>query len=60
VPDCICVAEPAGEVGRLEVGVLSLTIRGVYHSVSKKWLQGYLNEYACRYNHRHDPVAQFR
>jgi transposase len=35
-------------------------VRGVYHSVSKKWLQGYLNEYAWRYNHRHDPVAQFR
>ena len=29
-------------------------IRGTYHSVSKKWLQGYLNEYAWRYNHRDD------
>ncbi|HTA22239.1 MAG TPA: IS1595 family transposase [Terriglobales bacterium] len=27
-------------------------IRGVYHSVSKKYLQSYLNEYAFRYNHR--------
>jgi transposase-like protein len=27
-------------------------IRGVYHSASKKWLQGYLNEYAWRYNQR--------
>jgi transposase len=27
-------------------------IRGAYHSVSTKWLQGYLNEYAWRYNHR--------
>jgi transposase len=27
-------------------------IRGVYHSVSKKYLQTYLNEYAFRYNHR--------
>jgi transposase len=35
-------------------------VRGVYHSVSRKWLQGYLNEYAWRYNHRHDRVAQFR
>src|SRR6266540_2176106 len=25
---------------------------GVYHSVSAKYLQGYLNEYAWRYNHR--------
>jgi transposase len=28
-------------------------IRGVFHSVSAKWLQGYLNEYAWRYNQRH-------
>lgn len=27
-------------------------VRGVFHSVSTKWLQGYLNEYAWRYNHR--------
>ena len=44
-------------------GFWSLTkngIRGVYHSVSRKWLQGYLNEYAWRYNHRDDPRAMFR
>jgi transposase len=36
-------------------------IRGVYHNVSRKWLQGYLNEYAWRYNHRPGQVtrAQF-
>jgi len=34
-------------------------IRGVYHSVSKKWLQGYLNEYAWRYNHRTRSRSQF-
>jgi len=33
---------------------------GAYHSVSKKWLQGYLNEYAWRYNHRDDAEAQFK
>jgi hypothetical protein len=27
-------------------------IRGNYHAVSPKWLQGYLNEFAWRYNHR--------
>jgi len=27
-------------------------IGGVYHSVSKKYLQSYLNEYSFRYNHR--------
>ena len=44
-------------------GFWSLTkngIRGTYHSVSKKWLQGYLNEYAWRYNHRDEPNAMFR
>ncbi len=34
-------------------------IGGVYHAVSKKHLQGYLNEYAWRYNHRDDGKAQF-
>ncbi len=34
-------------------------IRGVYHSVSAKWLQGYLNEYAWRYNHRNQRRSQF-
>jgi transposase len=27
-------------------------IRGVYHSVSSRWLQSYVNEYAFRYNER--------
>ncbi len=34
-------------------------IRGVYHSVSSKWLQGYLNEYAWRYNRRYDEQSMF-
>jgi len=34
-------------------------IGGVYHAVSAKHLQGYLNEYAWRYNHRCDGRAQF-
>lgn len=43
-------------------GVWSLVKRGiggVYHSVSAKHLQGYLNEYAWRYNHRRDRRAMF-
>src|SRR3990167_311168 len=43
-------------------GFWSLTKRGiggVYHSVSAKHLQGYLNEYAWRYNERHDDRAMF-
>jgi len=35
-------------------------LRGVYHSVSAQWLQGYVNEYVWRYNHRDDRVAMFR
>lgn len=34
-------------------------IQGTYHNVSRKWLQGYLNEYAWRYNHRGDGRAMF-
>jgi len=34
-------------------------IDGVYHAVSAKHLQGYLNEYAWRYNRRNDARAQF-
>jgi len=35
-------------------------IGGVYHSVSQKHLQGYLNEYAWRYSNRHHPEGLFR
>jgi len=34
-------------------------VRGVYHSVSPKYLQAYLNEYAFRYNHRNDERPMF-
>lgn len=34
-------------------------IRGVYHQVSAKYLQNYLNEYAFRYNHRKDQTPMF-
>jgi transposase-like protein len=43
-------------------GFWSLTkngIRGVYHAVSAKHLQGYLNEYAWRYNRRKQERAMF-
>lgn len=44
-------------------GFWSLTkrgINGVYHAVSAKHLQGYLNEYVFRYNHRGENQEQFR
>jgi hypothetical protein len=34
-------------------GNLKTGIRGNYHSISKKWLQGYLNEFVWRYNRRY-------
>ena len=34
-------------------------IGGVYHAVSAKHLQGYLNEYSWRYNHRNGGRAMF-
>ena len=34
-------------------------IGGVYHAVSKKFLQSYLDEYSFRYNHRHDTEPMF-
>jgi transposase-like protein len=34
-------------------------ISGVYHSVSKKYLQMYFDEYIFRYNHRDDDVPMF-
>lgn len=43
-------------------GFWSLVKRGIggtHHAVSRKHLQGYLNEYAWRYNHRDDDSAQF-
>lgn len=43
-------------------GFWSLTkrgIEGVYHSVSRKHLQGYLNEYAWRYNQRFELKGRF-
>jgi hypothetical protein len=41
-------------------GLFKNGVRGVYHSVSKKWLQGYVNEYVWRYNHRDAEEVMFR
>ena len=40
-------------------GLVKNGLRGVYHSVSAKWLQGYLDEYAWRYNRRGNCRAMF-
>jgi len=35
-------------------------VSGVYHAVSPKYLQSYVNEYAFRYNHRYDETPMFQ
>ena len=40
-------------------GLFKNGIRGVYHSVSAKWLQGYVNEYTWRYNRRESRRSMF-
>jgi len=44
-----------GFFGNLKTGV-----RGNYKKVSHRWLQGYLNEFTFRYNHRSDERAMFQ
>jgi transposase len=39
--------------------LLKRGIKGVYHAVSEKHLQSYINEYAFRYNHRNDSSPMF-
>jgi transposase len=40
-------------------GNLKTGIRGNYKKVSRRWLQGYLNEFVWRYNHRNSGKAMF-
>jgi len=40
-------------------GLMKNGIRGTYHAVSHKWLQGYLNEFAWRYNRRFERRSMF-
>jgi transposase len=40
-------------------GNLKTGIRGNYKKVSHKWLQGYLNEFTYRYNHRYSRESMF-
>ncbi|MCH7836256.1 MAG: transposase [Chloroflexi bacterium] len=42
--------------GRRRLGGIS----GVYHAVSAKYLQSYVNEYTFRYNHRKDEQPMFQ
>ena len=40
-------------------GLFKNGVRGTYHAVSTKWLQGYVNEYAWRYNRRNARQSHF-
>jgi transposase len=40
-------------------GLFKNGIRGVYHSVSRTYLQNYLDEYTFRYNRRHSATPMF-
>lgn len=40
-------------------GLVKTGIRGVYHAVSKKYLQSYIDEYAFRYNQRDSATPMF-
>ena len=40
-------------------GLLKNGTRATHHGVSVKWLQGYLNEYAWRWNRRNDVTSMF-
>jgi transposase len=41
-------------------GLVKNGIRATHHGVSHKWLQGYLNEYAWRWNRRDQETPMFR
>lgn len=56
------MAAPGSSTCSTIEGFWSLVKRGIggtHHAVSAKHLQGYLNEYVWRYNHRNDGRAQF-
>jgi transposase len=41
-------------------GHFKTDVRGTHHSISAKWLPGYLNEWVWKWNHRKDDEAMFR
>jgi transposase len=41
-------------------GHFKTDVRGTHHSISTKWLPGYLNEWVWKWNHRDDDAAMFR
>ncbi len=54
-----CLSNPRAVEGMARFGITPRQVYGVYHAVSAKHLQGYLNEYAWRYSYRGDDRALF-
>jgi transposase-like protein len=41
-------------------GHFKMDVRGTHHSISRRWLDSYLNEWVWKWNHRKDDEAMFR
>jgi len=41
-------------------GHFKTDVRGTHHSISRRWLGSYLNEWTFKWNHRDDDYAMFR
>jgi transposase len=41
-------------------GHFKTDVRGTHHSISRRWLDSYLNEWVWKWNHRDDDEAMFR
>lgn len=41
-------------------GHFKTDVRGTHHSISKRWLHSYLNEWVWKWNRRDDDEAMFR
>jgi hypothetical protein len=51
----------AGSPEALEFfGHFKTDVRGTHHSISRRWLDSYLNEWVWKWNHRGDDEAMFR
>ncbi len=41
-------------------GHFKTDVRGTHHSISRRWMDSYLNEWVWKWNHRDDDEAMFR
>jgi len=59
-PPELVYQDPAWFAGRALSPRARGGLRGTYHYVSRNYLQGYLNEFTFRLNHKNDVVPMFR